>query len=191
LNKKIRKNIKHNKSSKMNKMIGCVPTRKSQRGLPAITMRVVTLGNGDPATATYNNQKLNNADIKTFIENKIKPGCQIVRLPIPPDESHSIIVEVFSDLGASNVGAMIVDWGGESTRHIKTNKWKNYTTFINCLEKKYGKVGYHEIDEGSYETACQRYETNHGQGGCSQYVENWIYKYIGKEGTYAIIHKDD
>jgi hypothetical protein len=120
----------------MNKMIGCVPTRKSQRGLPAITMRVVTLGNGDPTTARYNNQKLNNEDIKTFIENKIKPGCQIVRLPIPPDESHSIIVEVFSDLGASNVGAMIVDWGGESTRHIKTNKWNNYTTFINCLEKK-------------------------------------------------------
>lgn len=179
------KNTKHNKTSKKNKMIGGGPIRQSQRGLPTITIRVVTLGNGSPANPTYNNQTLNKTDIEWVVANKIKPGYQIVCLPMPPNESHSIIVNV------SELGVMIVDWGGEINRTMRQPKWKNYTTFIKCLENTYGKVRYYEIDEDIYGNACERYETNHGQGGCSQYVHNWIHKYIGKQGKNAILLKED
>jgi hypothetical protein len=208
---------KDNKTSKKKKMIGGTPTRrsqrgkpqieipvntpivntpivntpivntlirKSQRGKPEIEIPVLTLGKGSPVNSGYNNQVLNNTEIKTFVENQIKPGYQIVCLPMPPDQSHSIIVHVLDDNSV-----MIVDWGGAENRNKKLIKWKNYTRFIKCLEIKYGKgkVTYYPIDNDIYGIACQRYDTNNGQGGCSEYVHNWIKKYIGQEGQNAII----
>lgn len=156
--------------------------RRSQRGKPTIEIPVLTLGIGSPVNPTYNNQVLADIEIQSFVENQIKPGYQIVCLPMPPDQSHSIVVHV---LNKKNV--MIVDWGGAENRNKKQKKWVNYTNFIKCLEKIYGKVSYYEIDNDIYGIACQRYDTNNGQGGCSEYVHNWINKYIGKEGQNAII----
>jgi hypothetical protein len=158
--------------------------RRSQRGKPTIEMPVLTLGIGSPVNPTYNNQVLADIEIKTFVENQIKPGYQIVCLPMPPDQSHSIIAHVLDDNSV-----MIVDWGGAENRNKKRIKWKNYTRFIKYLEIKYGKdkVRYYPIDNDIYGIACQRYDTNNGQGGCSEYVHNWINKYIGQEGQNAII----
>jgi len=178
LKNKIRKTIKRNKRGK--KMTGGNPTRQSQRGLEPITIRVLTLGRGSPVIPTYNHQTLTEDDIEKFVEDKIKPGYQIVVLPMPPDESHSIIVQL------TESGIMIVDWGGEKNRRQKIKKWKNYTTFINHLQALY-PVSYYETDESIDNLACERSDANNGQGGCSEYVHEWIDKYIGQKGKNAIL----
>jgi N-acetyl-gamma-glutamylphosphate reductase len=165
-------------------MTGGNQTRQSQRGLPQITIRVLTLGRGSPVNPTYNDQTLTETEIKEFVANRIKPGYQIVVLPMPPDESHSIIVEV------TKSGIMIVDWGGEINREQKIKKWKNYTTFIKKLQAYY-PVSYYETDESINIMACERSDANNGQGGCSQYVHKWIEKYIGQDGKNAILLEDD
>lgn len=166
-------------------MTGGNPTRQSQRGLPQIRIRVVTLGSGSPVNPTYNDQTLTEKYIKEFVANRIKPGYQIVVLPMPPNESHSILVEL------TETGVIIVDWGGEINRTQKIKKWKNYTTFIKCLETTYDIVSYYETDESINTMACERSDANRGQGGCSQYVHKWIEKYIGQEGKNAILLEDD
>ncbi len=182
LKKTLRKNRNHNKTSKKKKMIGGNPPRRSQRGLPTIEIPVVTLGTGSPVNNTYNNQTLDEEQIKSVVNEKIKIGYQIVSLPMPPDQSHSIIVEV------SELGVMIIDWGGEGNRMMDSPKWENYTRFIQLLENKYGNIRYAEIDKDIYKKAYNRHKTNRGQGGCSEYVHNWINKYIGEEGTIGIIY---
>ena len=184
LKNKIRKTIKRNKRSKKYKMTGGNPTRQSQRGLPQITIRVVTLGRGSPVNPMYNDQTLTEHDINIFVENRIKPGYQIVVLPMPPNESHSILVEL------TETGVMIVDWGGEKNRTQKIKKWQNYTTFINRLQAKY-PVSYYKTDNSINMMACERDHANNGQGGCSEYVHKWIEKYIGQEGKNAILLQDD
>ena len=171
--------------TKQSQRSSLLATRRSQRSLPPRTIPVLTLGNGSPAIPTYNNQMIEPADIESFVKNKINIGYQIVCLPIPPDESHSIIVERLIS------GVKIVDWGGEETRRITIPKWKNYKTLIDCLEKNYGKIEYYDKDESIHARACIRSNTNHGQGGCSQYVHNWIEKYIGEDGKYAILYKEE
>lgn len=159
--------------------------RKSQRGLETINIPVVTLGRGTPAQLSYGNQIVSKEVIKEFVANKIKTGYQIVCLPMPPNESHSIIVEV------SRLGVKVVDWGGEQNRRAKGTKWQNYTVFVNYLETKYGRVSYYPLDKSIYQIAYKRYKTNHGQGGCSEYVHNWINKYIGEEGKKAFVFTSD
>lgn len=202
LNRKIRKNKRYNKTSKRNKMIRTggnkrsrvnlstvESQRKSTRGLPQETIHILTLGIGDPTTAGYNNQILTKEYIQSFVDNEIKYGYQIVLFPMPPDESHSILV----NLDNNTESIMISEWGGEGHRNIPyTNKkWKNYTTFISCLENKFGdgNVNYYENDDEINERACKRSEKNNGQGGCSEYVHKWIEKYIGK-GEKAIIFEE-
>lgn len=170
----IRKTIKRNKRGKKNKMTGGNPTRQSQRGLPQIRIRVVTLGSGSPVNPTYNDQTLTEKYIKEFVANRIKPGYQIVVLPMPPYESHSILVEL------TETGVIIVDGGGEINRRLTEKKWKNYTTFIKCLETTYNIVSYYKTDKSIDTMACERHDANRGQGGCSQYVHKWIEKYIGQ-----------
>ena len=135
------------------------------------------MGNGDPTKSTYNNQKLAPKYIEDFVNNQIKIGNQIVILPMPPNESHSILVTV------TKSGVKIVDWGGEANRIQKSEKWKNYKNFIAQLETKYGKkkVTYEPDDPESNILACKRHTDNNGQGGCSEYVHNWIDTHIGKK----------
>ena len=161
-------------------------SRRSQRGLKKEEIRVVNLGRGSPESPSYNDQTLSESEIKKFVENKIKPGYQVVCFPMPPDESHSIVLEL-----VPGVGSMITDWGGEETRKPQKTKglkkkWHNYVSFIKCLEKTYGTVSYHPVDKEIDKIANERCETNHGQGGCSEYVDNWIKVYIGK-GENAIL----
>jgi hypothetical protein len=195
--KKLKKNITkkskthHNKSSKRIKMMGGTKSakessRRSPRGLEIEAISVVNLGRGSPESPSYNDQTLSESQIKKFVETKIKPGYQIVCFPMPPDESHSIVVEL-----VPYVGAMISDWGGEKNRQPKRSakdkkKWHNYIAFIKYLEETYGAVSYYPVDEAIDQIACKRYETNHGQGGCSEYVHNWINVHIGK-GKKAIL----
>lgn len=189
LNKKMRKTIKRNKrpnkTSKKNKMVrgsgSPFEYRRSTRGLEQIEIPVVILGKGNPSQSSYNNQTLEFNEIKNVVDTKIKTGYQIVCFPMPPDESHSIVVEV------TELGVKIVDWGGEENRKQKIPKWYNYTTFIKYLEQKYKKVIYYPIDTDIDEIACERFYTNNGQGGCSEYVHNWINKHIVKEQNKAVI----
>jgi len=173
--------------------IGVPPTRKSKRGLDAVYLPVLTLGKGDPAVPTYNDQMLTKDVIIEFIANKIKPGYQIVTLPMPPVESHSIIVHVSDSI------VKIVDWGGENARlpklneegkidKVETIKWKNYVTFVNCLEEKYDtNVSYYPVEEDIDQMACDREKKNHGQGGCSEYVDNWAKRFLGENDTKAVL----
>jgi len=144
---------------------------------------VLTLGTGSSEQPNYGNQKLDEYVIKKFIDENIKTGHQIVCLPMPPDESHSIVVNL-----ASKSSVKIVDWGGEINRKNKGAKWKNYTTFIKKLEEKYGKVSYEPNDPVINEMANERCEINHGQGGCSEYVHNWLKQHFNKENR-AVIFK--
>lgn len=162
--------------------------RKSTRGLPQETIRILTLGIGDPTTAGYNNQILTKEYIQSFVDNEIKDGYQIVLFPMPPDESHSILV----NLDNNTESIMISEWGGKDHRNIRDKKWKNYTTFIKCLETRFGgydSVNYHENDIEINDRACERAKKNNGQGGCSEYVHKWIEKYIGK-GEKAILFEE-
>jgi hypothetical protein len=157
-------------------------TRKSSRGLPSIEIRTLYLGAGTPVIPGYNKQILTKEYIEQFIADKIKPGLQLVCLPMPsisskPSESHSILVEV----NESNTEVMIVDWAGETAENTKNKEWRNYTKFIKCLREKYGTLNYYEIDNDVYESAMVRCIANNMQGGCSQYVHNWIKKHIAKE----------
>lgn len=174
--------------------IGIPPTRKSKRGLETENIPVLIVGNGNPTQPTYSKQSLSEDYIMKFVMKEINTGYQIVCLPMPPVESHSIIVHV------SDSNVKIVDWGGENARLPKvikksgkidedaTFKWQNYVTFVNCLEKKYDtKVSYYPVEEDLYQVACDRYKKNDGQGGCSEYVHNWINKHIGEERNKAII----
>lgn len=172
--------------------IGMPPTRKSKRGLDAVYLPVLTLGKGDPSVPTYNDQMLSKDVIIEFIANKIKPGYQIVTFPMPPVESHSIIVHV------SDSFVKIVDKNGESSRLPKlikkkidedaTIKWKNYVTFVNCLEQKYDtKVSYYPVEEDIHQMACDREKKNDGQGGCSEYVDNWAKRHLGENDTKAVL----
>jgi hypothetical protein len=206
LNRKIRKNKRYNKTSKRNKMIRKGGTkrsreesiiqsqRKSTRGLPHITIRTISLGNGDPTTSGYNDQTLTKDEIELFVNNQIKPGYQIVCFPMPPDESHSILVNLFNN-DNNEESILISEWGGERDRNIPKkdkNKWLNYTIFIDCLDTRFGRgnVNYYENDDEINQRACRRSDKNNGQGGCSEYVHTWIEKYIGK-GENAIILKND
>lgn len=224
LKKKLQKNIRQNKTSK-NKMIGGNKKRKdgeekakiirsSERGLPTLTIPVIYLGKGDPTTASYNNQNFGDEDKKDIIPQaveKIQLGYQIVCIPMPPHESHSIIVNMVSDNSVK-----IVDWGGnqiEKQDEIKNRineiinekqekiskkklekledeqeklekivkKWYNYTTFINSLKSKFVRLEYEPKDEDADIQACIRYNTNKGQGGCSEYVHNWLELHVGKD----------
>jgi hypothetical protein len=207
LNKKFKKNKKYNKTGKKQKIMqkGGSPTRKrylreksteepsieersiehkrSKRGMPTEYIRVLTLGIGNPAVPTYSNQFLSDDVIDKFVVEKIEVGYQIVCLPMPPDESHSIVVH------RTDNGVMISDWGGANNRSIKSNKWQNYTTFVRLLEEKYESVNYYEVDSEIDGIACKRHEANNGQGGCSQYVDKWIEKYIGK-GEKTILYRE-
>ena len=161
-------------------------SRRSPRGLEIEPINVVTLGRGSPESGSYNNQTLIKSKIKEFVENKIKPGYQIVCFPMPPDESHSIFVK-FDPC----IGIMISEWGGEENRKPRKTKkdkkkWYNYITFIECLEDTYGEVSYYPVDEEINQIAYKRCEENHGQGGCSEYVHSWLDKHICK-GKKAIL----
>jgi len=149
--------------------------RKSSRNLPEENINVVIMGKGDPTQSTYNNQELTIQEIEDIVNNKIKRVNQIVILPMPPNESHSILVMV------TKSDVKIVDWGGETNRNQKSPQWKNYINFIKELEKKYGKenVTYEPNDPESNILACKRHSDNNGQGGCSEYVHNWIDRHIG------------
>ena len=151
--------------------------RKSRRGLIEENINVVVMGKGDPTKSTYNEQKLTPNVIEGLVNNQIKKGNQIVILPMPPNESHYILVMV------TKSGVKIVDWGGETNRNQKSPQWKNYKNFIAQLEIKYGKenVTYEPNDPESNILACKRHSDNNGQGGCSEYVHNWIDRHIGKE----------
>ncbi len=193
LNKKIQKNKKHNKTGKKHRIMQKGGSRyleersinkRPRRGEPTENIRVLILGTGNPAIPTYSKQKLSDDTIKEFIDEKIEVGYQIVCLPMPPDESHSIVVK----LNDNDNSIMIADWGGKENRFITNKKWKNYTTFIRLLEDKYRSVTYYDVDPDIAEIACKRYKDNNGQGGCSQYVDKWIEKYIGK-GEKTILYE--
>jgi len=161
-------------------------SRRSQRGLETQEVRVVNLGKGSPESPSYNDQTLSESEIQKFVKNKIKPGYQVVCFPMPPDESHSIVLEL-----VPGIGSMITDWAGEETRKPQKTKglkkkWHNYVNFIKFLEETYGTVNYHPVDKEIDKIANERCETNHGQGGCSEYVHNWINVHIGK-GKKAIL----
>ena len=149
--------------------------RKSRRGLPEEKINVLVMGTGGPTKYTYNDQTLTPKYIEDFVDNQIDIGNQIVILPMPPNESHSILVMV------TKSGVKIVDWGGETNRNQKSPKWKNYKNFIDKLEKTYGKenVTYEPNEPESNILACKRHTDNNGQGGCSEYVHNWINTHIG------------
>jgi hypothetical protein len=161
--------------------------RKSTRGLPIIELNVVIAGRGNPTTIQYGKQILTDKQIEESVD-KIKEagggggGYQIVCLPMPPDESHSIVVDMTQD-GV----VMIADWGGEKNRSLKSKKWVNYVKFIHHLERAFIDrcVKYYPIDDELFERAYERCEENHGQGGCSAYVHSWIEKYIAKE-SFAV-----
>jgi hypothetical protein len=150
-------------------------SKKSTRSLPKENIRVVTLGRGNPAVPGYNKQTLTRCEIETFVNDKIRFGYQIVCLPMPPDESHSFVVQL-----SKSGDVMISDFGGEKSRYIKSHKWKNYTTFIHLLEIKYRHLKYYSLDLEISEISYKRYKANNGQGRCSEYVHYWIEKYIGK-----------
>jgi hypothetical protein len=207
LKRKIRKNIKRNKTSRKNKMIRGgssiiktpayksvrrsikpsikneqTPSRKpSTRGLPIEILPVVILGKGDPTSYSYNDQILDEFYIKNIVDEKIKPGYQLVTFPMPPSESHSIIVNVSDSI------VKIVDWNGQNGRTTTEPKWINYKKFIDYLEEKYGTLTYYPIDGDSKDAADCRYNKNNGQGGCSEYVHTWIEKYIGENGKKAVL----
>jgi hypothetical protein len=214
LKRKIRKNTKRNKTSRKNKMIrgGSLstktpaksvrhsikpsikneqtpsrkPSRKpSTRGLPIEILPVVILGKGDPTSYSYNNQILDELYIKNIVDEKIKPGYQLVTFPMPPSESHSIIVNVIVNVSDSIV--KIVDWNGQNGRTTTEPKWINYKKFIDYLEEKYGTLTYYRIDDDIKDAAICRYNKNNGQGGCSEYVHTWIEKFIGENGKKAVL----
>jgi len=195
----LRKTVTRNKSSKSSKMTG--GTRKSTRGKPITWIPSLTLGTGSPANfQTYNKQLLTKKDIKDFVEKKIKEGYQQVAMPMPPDESHSIIVHVVEVDGEKSI-VKIVDWGGKKNKTRKEpktdptinggkkfDKWFNYTTFIKCLEENYKvKVEYVEInhEEDIYKNAICRYER--GRGGCSEYLDGWVKQNLTDNGKVAVL----
>lgn len=100
---------------------------------------------------------------------------QIVNLPTPP-ESHAIFVNVMSPHLV-----MISDWGGNNIINYDTfekkykQKWKFYHQFIKCLEKKYAKVEYYDVDEELYNIANEKHTTCQ-HGGCSEYLDLWLKK---------------
>lgn len=155
-----------------------------------IHIPTATLGVGDPTRTTYGRQQLTMDVIETFVHEKIKPGYNIVCLPTPPDDSHTIVVHITDDNRI-----MIVNWDGEIDRttinKTKANKmkWKNYFMLIDCLTRVYGDITYYEVDESVYALALQRHERNNGQGGCSEYVEQWLKKHVGYF-LYKEIKKD-
>jgi hypothetical protein len=142
---------------------------------------VLILGSGGPEQPTYGNQVLTESVIKKFVDENIIVGYQIVCLPMPPDESHSIVVNL-----VPRSGVKIVDWGGEANQTEKDAKWKNYTKFINYLKKKYKTLSYEPIDPDIDKIADDRCEINHGQGGCSEYVHNWLKKHFHEENKGVI-----
>lgn len=226
---KLKKNKRQNRTSK-NKMIGGNTKRnndeinesdesdkiikRSKRGLPTLTIPVIYLGKGTPITQKYNKQNFGDKGKEHFISEgleKIKPGYQIVCIPMPPHESHSIIVN-----RGVNDSIKIVEWGGNqmkrqdeikdrineiikekqkkiSKKNLKeleeeqaeleetVKKWYNYTLFINSLISKFGEVEYEPKDEAADIQACIRFDTDNGHGGCSEYVHNWLELHLGKD----------
>jgi len=181
--------------------------RKSTRGKQIEWIPSLTLGLGSPANEGYNKQLLTEDVIQKFVNEKLKEGYQQVAMPMPPDESHSIIVYVEKvkvdgekvEVDGEKSIVKIVDWGGiknKTRKELKIyptindghifNKWFNYTTFIKCLEKKYS-VEYVEIDEEEdiYTQAYNRYEK--GLGGCSEYLDGWVKQNLTDNGKVAVL----
>jgi hypothetical protein len=194
---KSRKTKKIRRNKKKGGMISTPTPRRSTRKLPPLIINVLNLGNGSPESPNYGNKIIDEDEIITFVKTKIDTGYQLVCLPMPPfesipAESHSIIVKLSEDKD----DVMIVDWGGEQNRYRSGEEgphWINYITLINNLEKEYHKLEYYDInnvdDEDIYKLAKQRCHDNNGQGGCSEYVHNWIIKYIG-QGKNSILFKN-
>lgn len=173
--KSVRPSIKPSTKNKQ------TPERKSTRGLPTEILPVVILGKGDPTSYSYNDQILDEFYIKNIVDEKIKPGYQLVTFPMPPSESHSIIVNVSDSI------VKIVGWNGQNGRTTTDPKWINYKNFINYLEETYGTSTYYPIDDDIKEEAVVRYNNNNGQGGCSEYVHRWIERYLGEDGKKAVL----
>tara|TARA_B110000285_G_scaffold73206_1_gene84401 strand:+ start:797 stop:1435 length:639 start_codon:yes stop_codon:yes gene_type:complete len=189
IEKKLRKTLRCNKHSDMNKIIGGEPPRRSTRGMQTITIPVLSIGTGNPAMgASYNNQYLEENDIEKFVKKRINNGYQLVTIPMPPHESHSILVNIGGT--TQNLHVLIVDWGGEANRNNKTKKWKNYNQLISYLEKVYGRVEYFQPDPEIDDIASCYHDNNNGQGGCSTYVHKWVDKYIGNNGEIGILYQN-
>jgi hypothetical protein len=122
--------------------------------------------------AHVSDEKLND-----FIQDEITYGPQIVSIPVPPYR-HAFLVDV------QPTKIMISDWGGKKNRScgIPRNKnyevgWKQYSNFMTKLEKKYKiPVEYYPVNKKIHKKA-NKINTEHGGGGCSYYIYEWIKEY--------------
>jgi len=159
---------------------------------PAILpIEALILGGGEPASDTYGSKIITSADIQALV-NQIKVGeIYFITIPMPPGESHSIIVcrrpEVVN----------IIDWNGgitESgilTRYLGSDKkadketkikWSYYTNLINCLQKEFCvPIRFLPVDTKSaiYEAAKSKCTITR-MGGCAEYNYGWLDTYVGR-----------
>jgi hypothetical protein len=214
LNKKIRKNRNHKMSRKMmaggpsetsetseevgkkrgRDSEGAVSKKSKRPETVLITQRV--LGNGNPVSDSYGKRKFTKEQITKFVNN-MTPGPQIVSLPTDP-QSHSIFVNIKKGWVSK---VMISDWNGAEPRYLgkliqkgkkkKTNPWIIYSMLIDELEKNYGNVEYYPVDQAIHTDAAGKHETCNGQGGCSEYMYNWMDKHIIPHGYEAVYETVD
>lgn len=151
-----------------------------RKRLPSLV--TVSLGKIPASYTSDTNKPVSDADLDNFVRNEIKPGPQIVSIPIYP-QRHAFLVDIQKDK------IMASDWGGDEnkTRGIplingKKNKnydknWKQYSELFLKLESIHGlPVVFYDVDKEIYDNAYDSYIKCDG-GGCSHYIYAWVKKH--------------
>jgi hypothetical protein len=115
--------------------------------------------------------------IKEFVKTQIKPGPQLVTLPVG-GMSHIILVDVQPDK------IMISDWRGRKFIDGENPSYENYKQLMSELETKYGvSVQFYFLDPVLLEGAEEKSISLGKRGGCSEYAYAWSDLYY-KQGYY-------
>lgn len=155
-------------------------TLTKRKRLP--TIETVSLGKIPASYTSDTNKPVSDEDLDNFVRNEIKPGPQIVSIPIYP-QRHAFLVDIQKDK------IMASDWGGAKNKirgipmiNGKKNKiydkdWKQYSELFLKLESIHGlPVVFYDVDPEIYKIANDSYIKCNG-GGCSHYIYAWVKKH--------------
>ena len=146
------------------------------------TIETISLGKIPSSYTSDTNKPVSDIDLANFVRNEIKPGPQIVSIPIYP-QRHAFLVDIQSDK------IMVSDWGGAKNKirgipmingkknQIYDKNWKQYSELFLQLEKFRGlPVEFYDVDPEIYKIANESYIKCNG-GGCSHYIYAWVKKH--------------
>lgn len=160
--------------------------RKRRREKPIIQIIDVDPNTINGAKGYRRHKQVSPEAIKTFVEDKIKDGPQVVNFAVGT-YNHAILVDVQDE------NIMISDWNGAELITLRDQKDnRNYRELIAELEHKYpGKhVLFYDVDTDLKKAADKAHELKGDAGGCSEYLFSWLDLYY-REGHYEDPYKTD